>query len=372
MKQSGLLLLILLVMVLALSTDGQDSGGLNSAGHLFVDVSGADYIQVIQLATRRVVDKIVVGEHPHGLAWARGAIDGQTYECLYVTVEGTGELVIVDARSHKIRGRVRVGRVPNQLTVTRDGRFAYVPLRAEAKVAVVELGAELKTELDPKTGNKEAKIEHHPKVIKQIPIGEWPHNAYTGATTGRIYVTSFLGKKIHVFDPNRHELLFEIQFPGEVRPVVLTRDERRAYVAQSGFHGFLVADIEQRKVVARVELPPLPPDTPEPYLNTYVHGLTLSPDERELWVASCPGAAVYVYSLPDLKLQAKVPTGKFPHWFAWQPPPSRAQKNNEGWLLWVSQMDSNEVSALNPTTRKVVATVPTGPAPRRIVTDLAP
>lgn len=245
-------------------------------------------------------------------------------------------------------------------------------MRAEAKVAVVELGAEPKTEPDPRTGKKEVRIELHPRVLKRIPIGEWPHNAYTGETTGRIYVTSFLGKKVHVFDPTNHELLFEIAFPGEVRPVALTRDETRAYVAQSGVHGFLVADVRKREVIARVELPALPADTPEPYLNTYVHGLTLSSDERELWVTSCPGAAVYVYSLPDLRLQAKVPTGKFPHWFAWQPPPSGVQKNKEGWLLWVSEMDSNEVSVLDPAARKVVATVPTGPAPRRIITDLVP
>ena len=36
-------------------------------------------------------------------------------------------------------------------------------------------------------------------------------------------------------------------------------------------------------------------------------------------------------------------------------------------LLWVSQMESNQVSGIDPSTRRVVATIPTGPAPRRIV-----
>ena len=360
MKRAGLVLLFLLGTA-ALGAQKEGTGGAVSAGKLFVDVSAADYVVVIDLATRRVVDKIVVGQHPHGLALGWVRVGGRARQLLFVTIEDTGELVVVDAESHKIIGRVYVGKVPNQLTITRDGRFVYVPLREEAKVAVVELKTEGRMEASEQSERGEIVL----KPIKRIPIGEWPHNSYTGQTTGRIYVTSFRGKKIHVFDPAKHTLLFEIEFPGEVRPVALTRDETRAYVAQSDFHGFVVADIRERKVVARVELPPLPPGTPEPFLKTYVHGLALSQDERELWVTSCAGAAVYVYALPDLKLRAKIATGKFPHWFAWQPP-ARAGVDR-GWLLWVSQMESDQVSALDPSTRTVVATIPTGPAPRRIV-----
>jgi YVTN family beta-propeller protein len=344
------------VLTLVCAADVAPQGsGTPAAGKLFVDVSAADYIEVVDLATRRVVDRIVVGKRPHGLAVDRRTVGGRVRDLLYVTVEDTGELVAVDAQSHQILARVPVGHEPNQLTITRDGRFAYVPLRGEASVAVVDLGIS--------TG---ADLRLQPKVIKRIPIGEWPHNSYTGQTTGQIYVATFRGKKIHVFDPAKHELLFEIEFPGEVRPVALSKDETRAYVAQSDFHGFLVTDVAARRVIGRVELPALPPGTPEPYLKTYVHGLALSPDERELWVTSCAGAAVYVYSLPDLVLRGKISMGKFPHWFAWEAPRAGAEGKNTRWLLWVSQMESNQVSVLDPSTRKLVATVPTGPAPRRI------
>jgi YVTN family beta-propeller protein len=332
-----------------------------------VDVSEADYLEVVDLGKREVVDKIVVGKHPHGLAAARRMIAGRAYDLLYVTVEDTGELVIVDAQSHRILGRARVGKEPNELTLTQDGKFAYVPLRGEGTVAAVELEIAPRTPQGSRNEPGGVPFEVRPKVVKQIAIGEWPHNSYTGQTTGRIYVTSFRGKKIHVFDPKSQVMLFEMEFPGEVRPVALTKDETRAYVALSDFHGFVIADMQQRKVIQRVELPLLPAGTPEPFLKTYVHGLALSPDERELWVTSCAGAAVYVYSLPDTKLLAKIPTGKFPHWFAWQPPVHSTQGKSTGALLWVSQMDSNQVSALDPATRKVVATISTGPAPKRIV-----
>jgi len=165
-----------------------------------------------------------------------------------------------------------------------------------------------------------------------------------------------------VLDPQRHEPLYAVELPGEVRPLVLTRDETRAYAALSGFHGVVVVDLAERAVLTRFELPALPAGTPEPYLNTYVHGLALSPDEKELWVTSCAGGAVYVYSTEDFTLLGKVPVGKFPHWLAWQ----AAGPEGGPELLWVSEMDSNTVSAIDPATRAVVATVPTGPAPRRI------
>jgi YVTN family beta-propeller protein len=316
------------------------------AGKLFVDTSGADYIEVVDLASRRLVDKVRVGAHPHGLAFFRHQLGGRSYDLLYVTVESTGELVVLDTTTHRELARLPVGKVPNQLTLTRDGRFAYIPLRDEAQVAIIEVTLE-PAGTTPRVGLRR---------LKRLPIGEWPHNSYTGARTGHLYVTSFRGGSIHVFDPARHEQLYEIPFPGEVRPVALARDESRAYVAESNFHGFLVVDVAARSVTARVELPPL--DTPEPFLRTYVHGLTLSADERELWVTSCAGAAVYVYSLPNLKLQARVATGKFPHWFAWEP---------DGRVLWVSQMESDQVSAIDTATRTVLATLKTGPAPRRIV-----
>jgi YVTN family beta-propeller protein len=340
---------------------------------LYVDVSGADYLEVVDLRAMKPVKKIHVGKQPHGLAAARPFIFNATTgvsaetDFIYTTVEESGQLVVVNAETGDVVRKAKVGKTPNQLTLTQDLRFAYVPLRDEASVAVVEFEEKIEVmKVRKTTGERMAfpRSEYEARVVKKLPMGEWPHNAYTGAKTGRVYVTSFKGKKIHVFDPATHEPLYVIEMPGEVRPLALMRDETRAYVALSDFHGFVEVDLEKREVTRRVELPALPAGTPEPFLKTYVHGLTLSPDESELWVTSCAGAAVYVYSLPQLELQGKVAVGKFPHWFAWQPP---EEARMQGWRLWVSEMDSNTVSAIDPVSRTVIATVPTGPAPKRIV-----
>jgi DNA-binding beta-propeller fold protein YncE len=365
-----------------------------TATRLFVGTRGADYIEVFDLASRSFLDRIPVGRRPHGLALGQPFLAmGRWYQFLYVTVEETGELVIVDALENAVFARTRVGRTPHQLTVTRDGLTTYIPLRDDAAVAVAQLNTEVmaietvKTTGRTTTGKSASFVlEPRPRLVKRLETGEWPYNAYTGATTGRIYVTHMRGKKITVLDPTTQETLYEVELPGEVRPLALTRDETRAYAALSGRNGFVVVDLAERKVVRQVELPALPANRLRLQDDTIVHGMAISPDDRELWVANAAGGAVYVYSVPELQLKMKIPMGGGPWWFAWQPPPpARAVEPRRasasapppeapappaypvGWRLWVSRTAADSVSAIDPATGKVVGTFQTGPVPRSIL-----
>ncbi len=174
-----------------------------------------------------------------------------------------------------------------------------------------------------------------------------------------MYVTAFRGGKIHVYNPAGHQQLYEIAFPEEeVRPLAITRDQKTIYAALSKLHGFVVVDAAQRKEVRRVKLPALPPGTPRPFLDTYTHGLILSPDEKELWVTSCPGNRIYVFSVPGLEPLGSVEVGTFPNWLTFRP---------DGKVLFASNQGSNSVSAIDAASRKVVATLPAGQAPKRLL-----
>lgn len=45
----------------------------------------------------------------------------------------------------------------------------------------------------------------------------------------------------------------------------------------------------------------VPLGTPPPLLDTYTHGLLLTPDEWELWVASYAADGVYAFTVPELE-----------------------------------------------------------------------
>jgi YVTN family beta-propeller protein len=119
-----------------------------------------------------------------------------------------------------------------------------------------------------------------------------------------------------------------------------------------------VVDLKEDKTIRRVELPALPPGTVIPPYDTLTHGLALTPDERELYVTSMAGKAIYAFSVPDLKQLAKIDVGRFPNWITISP---------DGRLVWVSNQLDDTVSAIDTRTKKVVATIPVGHEPKRLL-----
>jgi len=257
---------------------------------------------------------------------------------VFVTSDRTGNFQVIDARKGVITGQIHLGTDPNQLTLTKDERFAYVPLRGEDAIAVVEL--------DPL------------RLVKKIPCPKGPHDAYTSADGKRIYVGAQYGTDIIVIDPAEQKLLYTLKTADGVRPLSLTRDGRTIYAALSNLLGFVVADAE-KGVTRRVELGTLPEGVPKPYLDTFTHALHLSPDERELWVTDCINDLVRIVRTSDMKEIAQVRVGHFPHWFTMRP---------DGRVVFVSLWYSDAVAAIDTSTRKVVANMQFGRAtgPKRI------
>jgi YVTN family beta-propeller protein len=231
-----------------------------------------------------------------------------------------------------------VGRAPNEVSITIDGKKVFVPLRNESAVDVVDTTAM--------------------KVIDRMKAPAWPHNTYVSADGRRLYLGTMAGSRITIYDTATHKQLNEIA-PGDwVRPIALPRDEVLAYVALSKLHGFAVVDLKAGKTVRRVELPALPPGTEIPPYDTLTHGLALTPNERELYVTSMAGRAVYAFSVPDLKQLAKIDVGKFPNWIS---------ISQDGKQVWVSNQLDDTVSVIDTKTKKVLATIPVGHEPKRLL-----
>lgn len=299
---------------------------------VYVTNSKGDDVTVIDPATMKVAGTIKVGANPHGIVVSP---DRRT---LYISVEGTDELVAVDTATNQVKARTKVGRAPNEVSITLDGRKVFVPLRNEAAVEVVDTAAM--------------------KVIDRMKAPAWPHNTYVSADGKRLYLGTMEGSRITIYDSATHKQLREIA-PGDwVRPIALLRDETLAYVALSKLHGFAVVDLKEGKTIRRVELPALPAGTEIPPYNTLTHGLALTPNERELYVTSMAGKAVYAFSVPELKQLAKIDVGKYPNWISISP---------DGKQVWVSNQLDDTASAIDTRTKKVLATIPVGHEPKRLL-----
>jgi YVTN family beta-propeller protein len=298
---------------------------------LYVTNSTGDSIHVIDLGTLKVIGEIKTAAQPHGAAVSA---NGQR---LFCSVESDHTLLVIDTAKDQIVKTIKLTERPNQCAVTPDGKWVAVPIRGGDSVDLVDVA--------------------QGKVVKNLPI-KAPHNCYNAGSSDRIFVTSMAENLVRLIDLKSLRYVAEIPVGGVPRPIAVTRDEKTLYCALSDLHGFVVADIPRREVIAKVLLPALPAAVKFPVPNTPTHGLELSPDEKELWVTSCGTDTVYVYDTQKQKIVGKVGVGQGPNWVAFSP---------DGKYCCVSNVLSDDVSILDCARRQEVARLKVGKNPKRLV-----
>jgi YVTN family beta-propeller protein len=305
---------------------------------LYVTNSAGDDVTVIDVATHKAIGRIVVGPNPHGIAVPA------SQDVIYVTVEGTkpGQLVWIDPRTDKVTKRIKIGPKPNQLAVTPDGKFAYIPA-SDGFWEVVDL----------------AKA----KMIKRIYTGGRPHNTLCSPDGKRMYLAPMGSpKKVTIVEVATHKPVGEIRFSNVVRPVALTKDEKRLYAEVDGLVGIEVADVAKRKMSHRV-LADLAPDKKK--VPSRSHGLGVRPDQKEVWECDVEHHEVHVYDVTGDKPKqiATVPIGSRVYWLTFSP---------DGKICYVSARGKGEVAAVDTRTKEIMTRIRVGKEPKRLIVVTLP
>ncbi len=334
---SGLIVLSLIVLGRTERVPQADEGGSRERQILYVTNSAGDDVTLVDAKTHRVIGSIETGTTPHGLV---ASPDGRR---IYITGETDDDVVAIDTATAKVLWKAPVGEQPNEPALSADGRHIYVPIRMSEVTDVV----------DTTTG----------KRINSIRTGRVPHNAYPSSDGKWIYVTSRGDEKISIIDPATQQVVGDVPLGGEPRPVAFTKDNTRAYSTLTGLHGFVVADLTQRKVTERIELPKA--DLPEISVHGYTdtHGIALSRDDKQFWATNVFGNAVTVFSVPDHKVLTSVTVGLAPNWMTFSP---------DGELLYVSNSGSNDVSVIDVRLFREVVRIPVGMSPKRLLVVTVP
>lgn len=295
--------------------------------------SDGNDINVIDLERLAPAGDWQVGEHPHGIAVPESG------RIAYTTIESEKALKSLDCSIGKVLNTLSLPGRPNQCAVTPNGKFVAVPIYDGDSVQIVE-GESL-------------------RVLKTLPVKR-PHNCHNAGNNEHMFVTSTRDDQVNMIDLRTLQYMTEIPVGGVPRPIAVDRDEKTMYVALSGFHGFVIVDIPSRKVASKVEFPPLPPGIDlRPLLNTATHGLTLTPEGKELWAASVPTESVYVYDVQNGTVSPAIGVGKLPNWIAFSP---------DGRYGCITNTGSNDCSIVDRRTRKEVARIAVGKAPKRLAT----
>jgi YVTN family beta-propeller protein len=298
---------------------------------IYVTNSEGDDITVIDLATRKVTGDIRVGLGVHGVC---APADGRR---LFTTIESEHNLKIIDTATNEIVGTIALTGTPNQCASTPDGHYVGVPIWDGNSVDIVDIVAK--------------------KLVKVLPV-RLPHNSYDAGDNERMFVSSMGDHQIDLINLKTMDYAGKIPVGGIPRPYAVSRDGRTLYSAVTDLHGFVIASIPDRKVTARVELPPAPPLTCRLEPHTPTHGLELSPDGKELWVTSLADSGVYVYDVPTKQISSEIQTGECPNWITVSP---------DGNYVAVSNSASDDCSIIDAHARREVARVKVGKSPKRLL-----
>jgi YVTN family beta-propeller protein len=331
------------------STAGAHVSALKT--RIYITNSAGSTVDVVDPATNRVVQTIQGIELPHGVVFSP---DGSR---VYISNESENVVDVVDAASGRILEKVPLGGHPNNLTITRDGKRVLVGIRTgSGSLEVIDTATLKKT--------------------KSIPVRGPVHNVYL-TPDGKYAVSGSIdAKTLTVVDLESEQAVWDLNVGAGVRPMAFDTNPdgstNRIFAQLSGFNGFAIVNFATHIEVGRIKLPDQPGGygIAEGRTGTPSHGIGVAPDGQSLWIASTAANALFQYALPSLELlgnvelpqvhpQGRTPTGSVPEWITFTP---------DGKLLYVSNSGDRSVSAIDTTTRKIVAIIAAGEVPKRINT----
>lgn len=319
---------------------------------LYVLSSLGDDVTVIDVASNKIIGSIAVGDRPHGIAAPRA------HDVLYIATEFDNSLAVIDPVNDVVVKKYRIfGSRPNEIDVTSDGRFVYLPILGHGVYEVFDTETET--------------------IVARIATNGFPHNAVISPDDRFAYLSAMdrgmasaealserglpttLNDKIYVVDVATHSVVATIPTGDAPRPIAISPDGNWLYVNVDGLQGFLVLDLIARKQVARVtyEL-----TVDEQATVSRSHGLIVTSDGKEVWASDVNLGLVFVFDVTQNppKQVARLDNEAPVYWMTITP---------DGKTIYVSSAPGDVVTAYDVQTRTKTHTIQLakGKSPKRML-----
>jgi DNA-binding beta-propeller fold protein YncE len=318
-------------LMLVVTSLGAQGGATHEK--LYVSLENTETMAIVDVATFKVLKTIKVANHPHGLSSPR------SQDRLYVASEIDGTVTLFDTTRDEVIKTFDVGFgvEPQENDITPDGRFLYQPSYA-GYWQVFDT-------------QKEQIIEY----IHTLGIG---HNTLVSPDGRHAYLFPIAGgpghfkrpslglprtqpKEVTVVDTSTHKVVGTIPLGTGPRPPIFSPDGTRIYMNVDDLMGFLVIDVAARKVISRATYT-LTAD--EQAVRSRSHGITVTPNGREVWSNNVVHNFVHVFDVtvnPPKEI-AKLPTGRQPYWNV---------TSKDGRTVYVACPSSDELIAFDVATK---------------------
>jgi YVTN family beta-propeller protein len=311
-----------------------------SRAKLYVLSQLGDDVYVIDIPSHKVLKRLVLGGNYPGIA----ANAAQNRVFISATKEKHDTVYVLDPATDEVVQKIPVGPYPDELEVTPDGRWLYVPCSPAGNYAAVDVASG--------------------QIVQRIQTGGHPHNV-VGSADGQHMFLSPVGepRKIFVAETATHQVVSTIPLEADARPITLRRDKKRLYIQRNQLLGFELADVSDVKhprILHTVRLELTPEQQKLPIRDVPSHGLALTPDDKELWFSNINHDAIFVFdaTVEPPKQLLQFPTKRDPHWLCFSP---------DGKYCYISNSGVDELQIVEVASRQEVGRRKVGISPRRLL-----
>lgn len=208
---------------------------------------------------------------------------------LYISNEEDATATLFDVESGEQLAAFETGEEPEGVQVTADGRLVFVASEAANLVHVIDTEAQ--------------------EVIADILVDTRPRRFALSPDQRELWVSAELAGVVDIIDVATLKIIDTIAFrptgfrKEEVTPVdvLITRDGSRAYVALGRANHVAVVDVAAREVIDYL------------LVGKRAWGLALNHDETRLWVANGLSDDISIVDTASLKVLKSVPVGLVPY-----------------------------------------------------------
>jgi DNA-binding beta-propeller fold protein YncE len=214
--------------------------------------------------------EVPAGKQPENVKGiAASAKTGRVY------VTSLNRMIAIDAVSGKrIWDKTYEGGC-DRMAISPDGKILYVPqLEGPAWHVVNAANGEVISTIETKSGS---------------------HNTIYADDGSRVYMAGLKSPLLSIADPKTHTVTATVgPFDDVIRPFTVNGSNTLAFVNINKLLGFEIGDIRTGKKLYRVEVEGYK-QGPVKRHGCPAHGIALTPDEKELWLADCANEAIHVF-----------------------------------------------------------------------------
>ncbi len=198
--------------------------------------------------------------------------------CIYIST--IPSLICIDLLTEKQVWEKKYEGGCDRMSVSPDGKIIYLPSFE---------GPDWKV-LDAKTGD----------VLNRIVLNSHAHNTVYGMDGKKVYLEGLKSDYLTVVNTANQSRSAVGPFANHVRPFTIDAKQRRCFVNVDSLLGFEIGDLNSGKKIAHIEVKGFSMG-PVKRHGCPSHGIALTPDENELWLADAFNESVHVFDISNNK-----------------------------------------------------------------------